>query len=114
MLGEAKRLDRSFASHSLRETPERDLANAMDFIETNEYGLDIRTQDKHLEHLAPDLSRKGNRDLGVRRLRLYAGTPRGDERRIEILRTHDAVIRSKHFVGNAIFFCYNDYRTHHG
>jgi beta-galactosidase len=35
-------------------------------------------------------------------------------RPIAILRTHDAAIRSKDFVGGAIFFCYNDYRTHVG
>ncbi len=33
---------------------------------------------------------------------------------MEILRSHDAVIRSKDFVAGAIFFCYNDYRTHVG
>src|ERR1700746_2082955 len=33
---------------------------------------------------------------------------------MEILRTHDAAIRSKDFVAGAIFFCYNDYRTHVG
>src|SRR5437899_8891962 len=38
----------------------------------------------------------------------------GDEHRIEILRSHDAAIRSKDFVAGAIFFCYNDYRTHVG
>jgi beta-galactosidase len=40
--------------------------------------------------------------------------PEGDEQRMEILRSHDEVIRSKDFVGGAIFFCYNDYRTHVG
>ncbi len=40
--------------------------------------------------------------------------PEGDEHRIEILRSHDAAIRSKDFVAGAIFFCYNDYRTHVG
>ena len=40
--------------------------------------------------------------------------PEGDAPRIEILRTHDEVIRSKDFVAGAIFFCYNDYRTHVG
>jgi beta-galactosidase len=34
--------------------------------------------------------------------------------RIDILGSHDAVIRSKDYVGGAIFFCYNDYRTHVG
>src|SRR4029077_19037555 len=40
--------------------------------------------------------------------------PEGDEKRIEILRSHDAVFRSREFVAGAIFFCYNDYRTHVG
>jgi hypothetical protein len=40
--------------------------------------------------------------------------PEGDERRIEILRSHDAAIRSKDFVAGAVFFCYNDYRAHVG
>ena len=40
--------------------------------------------------------------------------PEGDEPRMEILLSHDSVIRSKDFVGGAIFFCYNDYRTHVG
>jgi beta-glucuronidase len=35
-------------------------------------------------------------------------------RRIDILRSHDAAIRSRDFIGGAIFFCYNDYRTHVG
>jgi beta-glucuronidase len=33
---------------------------------------------------------------------------------MQILRSHDAAIRSKDFVAGAIFFCYNDYRTHMG
>ena len=45
---------------------------------------------------------------------MHGGPPQGDERRIEILRSHDAVIRSKDYIGGAIFFCYNDYRTHVG
>jgi beta-glucuronidase len=40
--------------------------------------------------------------------------PEGDERRMEILRSHDAAIRTKDFVAGVIFFCYNDYRTHVG
>src|SRR5882762_9885894 len=40
--------------------------------------------------------------------------PEGDGQRIEILRSHAAAIRSKDFVAGAIFFCYNDYRTHAG
>jgi beta-glucuronidase len=40
--------------------------------------------------------------------------PEGDARRIDILRSHDAIFRSRDFVAGAIFFCYNDYRTHVG
>jgi len=40
--------------------------------------------------------------------------PEGDEKRMEILRTHQDAIRSREFVSGAIFFCYNDYRTHVG
>ena len=31
-----------------------------------------------------------------------------------ILRTHDLAIRSREYTAGAIFFCYNDYRTHVG
>ena len=40
--------------------------------------------------------------------------PTGDPRRIEILRDHTRVLREHACVGGAIFFCYNDYRTHIG
>jgi len=40
--------------------------------------------------------------------------PEGDEQRMEILRSHDRIIRERDYVGGAIFFCYNDYRTHVG
>ena len=42
--------------------------------------------------------------------------PEGDEHRMEILRTHDlaVTIRSREYTAGAIFFCYNDYRTHVG
>jgi beta-galactosidase len=38
----------------------------------------------------------------------------GDARLIEILRSHTSVFRECGYVGGAIFFCYNDYRTHIG
>ncbi len=123
MLEEAKQLDPgrlcSYASHSLRETPERDVAGLMDFIETNEYfgtwhGGDTRALDKHLDTLHQTFPGK---PIVISEYGYCACTPdrpEGDGHRIEILRTHDDVIRSKDFVGGAIFFCYNDYRTHMG
>jgi beta-glucuronidase len=40
--------------------------------------------------------------------------PTGDARRIRILSEHTQVLRGRPYVGGAIFFCYNDYRTHVG
>lgn len=123
MLEEAKRLDPnrlcSYASHSLSETPERDVARLMDFIETNEYfgswyPGSPEAVAKHLDELHAAFLGK---PVVISEYGYCACTedrPEGDEHRIEVLRSHDAAIRSKDFVAGAIFFCYNDYRTHVG
>jgi beta-galactosidase len=123
MREEAKRLDPSrlcaYASDSLRQAPERDVAGLMDFIETNEY------YGSWYPGAAPDLARHldeihrafPDKPIVISEYGYCACTPdrpEGDEHRIEILRSHDIAIRSKDFVGGAIFFCYNDYRTHVG
>jgi len=123
MLAEAKKLDPnrlcSYASNSLDETPERDAAGLMDFIETNEYfgswaaGTPVEVS-KHLDRLHAAFPGK---PVVISEYGYCACTedrPEGDEKRIEILRSHDAVFRAKEFVAGAIFFCYNDYRTHVG
>ena len=123
MLEEAKRLDParlcSYASNSLGKTPERDVAGLMDFIEANEYfGTwqpgDAHDLDKHIEALHAVFPGK---PIVISEYGYCACTPdrpEGDEHRIEILSSHDEVFRSKGFVAGAIFFCYNDYRTHVG
>ena len=123
MLAEAKQLDPNrlctYASDSLRETPGRDVAALMDFIATNEYfgswypGT-AEALSRHLDELHSVFPGK---PIVVSEYGYCACTedrPEGDERRIEILRSHDAVICSKDYIGGAIFFCYNDYRTHVG
>jgi len=123
MLEEAKRLDPhrlcSYASNSLGETPGRDAAGLMDFIETNEYfgswapGSPVAVA-KHLDDLHAAFPGK---PVVISEYGYCACTedrPEGDEHRIDVLRSHDAAIRSKDFVAGAIFFCYNDYRTHVG
>jgi len=123
MLEEAKRLDPnrlcSYASNSLLEHPERDVAGLMDIIEANEYfgtwapGT-IEDLAQHLDTLHATFPGK---PIVISEYGYCACTPdrpEGDEHRIDVLRTHDAVFRSKDFVGGAIFFCYNDYRTHVG
>src|SRR6185437_7609447 len=123
LLAEAKQLDPqrlcSYASHSLRKTPERDVAGLMDFIEANEYfgswypgGPSAVAKSLDEMHAAfPDkpivISEYGY-------CACTADRPEGDERRREILTTHDTVFREKDYIGGLIFFCYNDYRTHVG
>jgi beta-glucuronidase len=123
MLQEAKRLDPhrlcSYASNSLIKTPERDAAGLMDIIETNEYfGTWLpgtpEGAGKHLDDLHAAFPGK---PVVISEYGYCACTkdrPEGDEHRIELLRSHDAAFRSKDFVAGAIFFCYNDYRTHVG
>ncbi len=122
MYEEAKKLDplrlASYASNSLQKDPMRDVAGLMDFIEWNEYyeswyGGDVNSVRRNLEaiHAAfPDkmvvVSEYGYCECVPDRV--------GDQRRIEVLRSHTEAYRECGFVGGAIFFCYNDYRTHIG
>jgi len=120
MLEEVKKLDPhrlcSYASNSLEKTPEHDVAGLMDLLEMNEYvGTwspgNLETIGKYLDavHTAfPDkpviISEYGYCACVPER-------PEDDARRIDILRTHDTLFRSKDYVAGAIFFCYNDYRS---
>ena len=123
MLEEAKKLDPgrlcSYASNTLDDNPERDVAGLMDFIEVNEYfgTWAPGTADdaaRHLDQLHAAFPGKAIVISEYGYCACTADRPEGDEPRIEILRTHNAAFRSKDFVGGAIFFCYNDYRTHVG
>ncbi|MEY2412417.1 MAG: beta-galactosidase [Acidobacteriaceae bacterium] len=123
MLEEAKRLDPgrlcSYASNSLGTTPERDVARLMDFIETNEYfGTwapgSAEDAARHFDQLHVAFPGKPIVISEYGYCACTADRPEGDGHRIEVLQTHDAAIRSKDFVGGAIFFSYNDYRTHDG
>lgn len=123
MLREAKSLDPgrlcSYASNSLADNPQRDVAGLMDFIETNEYygTWAPGTADDAARHFDELHAAFPGKPIVVSEYGYCACTPdrpEGDQQRMEILRTHDAAIRSKDFVGGAIFFCYNDYRTHVG
>lgn len=123
MLQEAKRLDPnrlcSYASNSLIETPQRDAAGLMDFIEVNEYfGTWYRgTPESLATHLDDVHAAFPGKPVVISEYGYCACTadrPENDEKRVEVLRSHNAVFRSKDFVAGTIFFCYNDYRTHVG
>ncbi len=123
MLAEAKKLDPnrlcSYASNSLRETPAKDVAALMDFVEFNEYFEswypgNVNDLSKCLDQIAAAIP---NKPIVISEYGYCACTaerPEGDQRRMEILRTHNAVFREKPYIGGLIFFCYNDYRTHIG
>ena len=123
MLQEAKTLDPNrlcaYASNSLNETPEHDVAGLMDIIETNEYfgswsPGSPEAVAKHLDDLHTAFPGKPVVISEYGYCACTENRPEGDEHRIEILRSHDVAIRSRDFVAGAIFFCYNDYRTHVG
>lgn len=123
LLEEAKRLDPgrlcSYASNSLDTTPQRDVGGLMDFIEANEYygTWAPGTAADAARYLDGIHAAFPGKPVVVSEYGYCACTPdrpEGDAPRMEILRSHDAAIRSKDFVGGAIFFCYNDYRTHVG
>ena len=123
LLKEAKSLDPNrlcaYASDSLRETPERDVAGLMDIIETNEYfGTwypgSAKSLSEHLDSLHAAFPGKPVVISEYGYCACADDRPEGDAHRIEILRSHNTAMRSKDFVAGAIFFCYNDYRTHVG
>jgi beta-galactosidase len=123
LLEEAKKLDPgrlcSYASNSLDSTPERDVAGLMDFVEANEYfGTWVpgsaADAARYLDQIHAAFPGK---PIVISEYGYCACTedrPEGDEHRVEILCTHDLAIRSREYTAGAIFFCYNDYRTHVG
>jgi len=123
MAEEAHRLDPhrllTYASNSLQHTPGEDAAGLLDFIEWNEYYESwypgnpdsVRRNLQQIHEAFPDkpvvISEYGYCECKPDRLG-------GDARRIEILRNHTQACRESDFVAGAIFFDYNDYRTHVG
>jgi beta-galactosidase len=123
LLEEAKRLDPgrlcSYASNSLQSAPQRDVAGIMDFIEANEYyeSWAPGTRDDVVRYLDELHQAFPDKPIVISEYGYCAckpAWPEGDEKRIDILRGHDTIFRSKDFIAGAIFFCYNDYRTHAG
>lgn len=120
MLAEVKKLDPhrlcSYASNSLEKTPEHDVAGLMDIIEMNEYvGTwspgNLETIGKYLDAVHAAFPNKPVVISEYGYCACVPERPEDDSKRIDTLRSHDGVFRSKDYVAGAIFFCYNDYRT---
>jgi len=123
LLAEAKKLDPhrlcSYASNSLEKTPELDVAGLMDLIEMNEYvGTwspgNLETIGKYLDAVHAAFPGKPVVISEYGYCACVPERPENDAARVEILRSHDAIFRSREFVAGAIFFCYNDYRSQAG
>jgi len=109
----------TYASNTVHYNPARDAAGLLDFIEWNEYfeswypgGLSNVTEKLELIRQAyPD---KGIVISEYGLCECMEKHPAGDPRRIEVLRAHTEAYRQNSAVAGAIFFSYNDYRTHKG
>ncbi|MGA7858932.1 MAG: glycoside hydrolase family 2 TIM barrel-domain containing protein [Terracidiphilus sp.] len=117
---EARRIDPArlltYASHSLGEHPELDMAGDFDFISANEYvgswqkgGLpEVHEFLAGIRRAFPDkpivISEYGWCEC-------QPTIPAGDENRVKIVDEHTNLFRESGDVAGAIYFDYNDYRT---
>lgn len=117
---EARALDPArlltYASHTLRDHPEDDMAGDFDFISGNEYfgswspggPSDVRAYLERIRHAFP------NKPIVVSEYgwcECQATMPAGDQNRVNIVDEHTSVIRETADVAGAIYFDLNDYRT---
>jgi beta-galactosidase len=117
---EARKTDPSrlltYASHSLREHPENDMAGDFDFISANEYfgswypggAEELRAHIADLRRAFPSkpivISEYGWCECQTK-------IPPGDDNRVKIVNDHTRVMRESGQIAGAIYFDYNDYRT---
>lgn len=108
-----------YASNSLQSNPEKDASQYLDFIEWNDYyqswyGGTLEDMTANLKRIQEAFPGKGIVISEYGLCECNPKNPVGDARRIEILREHTARYRQSPAVAGAIFFSYNDYRTHMG
>jgi beta-galactosidase len=120
LAAEARKLDPSrlltYASNSLLQRPEDDIAAAFDFISSNEYyGSWYPGGPNELGAHIADLRRAfPSKPLVISEYgwcECQEKIPPGDENRAKIIEEHTQVIRESGEIAAAIYFDYNDYRT---
>jgi beta-galactosidase len=109
----------TYASNILHQNPKQDASRYLDFLEWNEYFGTWMTG--NVSNLAGNIDGIAkaypDKTLVISEYGLCECDPKhpvGDANRIEILRTHTNEYRKSKSIAGAIFFCYNDYRTHMG
>jgi beta-galactosidase len=117
---EARKIDPSrlltYASHTLREHPEQDMAGDFDFISANEYfgSWYPGGPEEVRQYLARIRRAFPNKPIVVSEYgwcECQPTIPPGDENRVTIVDSHTRVFRESGEVAGAIYFDYNDYRT---
>lgn len=106
----------TYASNSLQDHPEQDMAGEFDFISTNEYfgswspggPADVR---EHLDRVRKAFPGKPIIVSEYGWCECQPSIPPGDSHRVEIVNQHTEVIREFPQIAGAIYFDYNDYRT---
>ncbi len=109
----------TWASNSLQTNPQKDASGLVDFIEWNDYweswyGGSLADLEANLQRIAQAFPEKALVISEYGLCECNPENPVGDARRIEILKTHTDRYRQAKNVAGAIFFDYNDYRTHIG
>jgi beta-galactosidase len=109
----------TFASNQLEQTPEKDASGLVDFIEWNDYyeswyGGTLASVGANLDSIVKAFPSKSIVISEYGLCECSPENPVGDPRRIEIMKTHTDAYRRHNAVAGAIFFDYNDYRTHMG
>jgi beta-glucuronidase len=106
----------TYASNSLSEHPELDMAGDFDFISANEYygSWSPGGPQQVREYLAGIRKAFPSKPIVVSEYgwcECQKTMPAGDEHRITIVNNHTNVFRESHDIAGAIYFDYNDYRT---
>ena len=109
----------TYASNTVHQNPPRDASKYVDFIEWNEYfgtwmGGNISNLTWNIGAITKAYPDKTMVISEYGLCECAPNHPVGDTNRIEILRTHTDEFRKSKSIAGAIFFCYNDYRTHMG
>jgi beta-glucuronidase len=109
----------TYASNTVHQNPPRDASKYVDFIEWNEYfGTWMGGNVSNLAwNIGVITKAYPDKTIVISEYGLCECAPNhpiGDANRIEILRTHTNEFRKSKSIAGAIFFCYNDYRTHMG
>ena len=109
----------SYASNTLQPNPGPDAGGLMDFIEWNEYygswyGGGVSNIPGMLDKIQAAFPTKGVVISEYGLCECDPKHPEGDDVRIEWMRTHTDAYRAHPAVAGAIYFDYNDYRTHMG